>query len=129
MKKFANLYLRTSQGSTPLHIASNDKSTAEDKVVKEMCRFPSVEIIRLLVESGASVNAQDNKGNTPLHIALLLTENRPDILSVQYDIVRELVEAGTDLNITNNENYKACDIFKVEGLKRLVSSLTDDIEI
>ena len=129
VKKFANLDLRTSQGSTPLHIAANDKSTAEDKVVKEMCRFPSVEIIRLLVESGASVNAQDNKGNTPLHIALLLTENRPDILSVQYDIVRELVEAGTDLNITNNENYKACDIFKVEGLKRLVSSLTDDIEI
>lgn len=129
VKKFANLDLRTSQGSTPLHIAASDKSTAEDSVVKETCRFPCIEIIRLLVESGASVNAQDKAGNTPLHIVLQLPENRPEIRSVQFDIVSELVEAGTDLNITNNDNYKPCDLVRGEELKRLVSSLTDDIEM
>ena len=129
VKKFANLDLRTSHGSTPLHLAVSNKSTAEDNLVKETCKFPCVEIIRLLVESGASVNAQDDDGDTPLHVVLQIPETRPEIRSVRFDIVRELVEAGTDLNITNNDSQKPSDLVKGEELKRLVSSLTDDIEM
>jgi hypothetical protein len=46
--------VRTSDGITPLHLAS---------------KFGKIEIARLLIEHGASVEAKDNQGKTPLDFA------------------------------------------------------------
>ena len=63
-----NLY--NAAGQTPLHLASG---------------WGNKRLMRLLIKNGADVNAQDNRGNTPLHYAYnqrtvdLLLQNRADI--------------------------------------------------
>lgn len=56
-----------------------------------------MEIVRLLIKRKANVNAQDEKGVTPL---LLAGGNKNK--SAFEDIVETLVDAGADVNIKNN---------------------------
>ena len=49
----------------------------------------NIELVRLLIQEGADVNAQDEDGESPLHGALARSNN--------YDTVRILVENGADL--------------------------------
>jgi len=69
-----NVHARDAQGRTPLHLSLHDGATA------------------LLVENGASVDAEDDYGNTPLIYACDL-----DCL----DKVQRLVSRGADLNHQN----------------------------
>jgi len=50
-----------------------------------------VECVRLLAEAGASVNAHDDEGNTPLHETFLT------------DVERELLRLGANVNARNDE--------------------------
>jgi ankyrin repeat protein len=50
-----------------------------------------VECVKLLAEAGANVNAQDNRGDTPLH-GIFLT-----------DVEEELLKLGANVNARNNE--------------------------
>lgn len=74
--------------ATPLHIA---------------CANNNFEMIKLLVEHGANVNAVDDKNRTPLYFTLL--HQTYDI-----NIVKYLVENGADVNIQSNimVDSKAC---------------------
>ena len=65
--------VRDFYGNTPLHTIQ---------------RRP--EFIQLLIEYGADVNAQNDRGQTPLHIAF----SRGDV-----EVVRGLIQAGADLNV------------------------------
>lgn len=49
------------------------------------------ECVRLLAEAGADVNARDNLGNTPIHMAFIP------------DIDEELLNLGADVNARNND--------------------------
>ena len=53
--------MKDTESRTPLHFA---------------CGFAHDEIARLLIESGANVEATDSKGNTPLHYAAGYGEGR-----------------------------------------------------
>lgn len=64
----------TVHGTTLLHLAS---------------KTSNLELIRLLIQEGGDVNAQDEDGETPLHWAMAGKGN--------YDIVRMLIENGADL--------------------------------
>lgn len=55
-----------------------------------------VEVIQLLVERGANVNAKNDKGQTALMVA---GEN--------VDVVKALIEAGTDVDLRDNEGNTA----------------------
>lgn len=54
------------------------------------------EVIKLLVERGANVNAQNNKGQTALIVA-----------GQNADAVKALIDAGADVNIRDNEGNTA----------------------
>jgi len=58
------------------------------------------DIIELLVESGANINAQDRDGNTVLHFAV---ENQSP------ELVEYLIDNGVDVRIENNKGEKSFD--------------------
>ncbi|KAL9639003.1 MAG: hypothetical protein Q9164_001204 [Protoblastenia rupestris] len=65
----------TEFGISLLHSASNSRN---------------LELVRLLIQEGADVNAQDEDGDSPLHSAMM----RPD----NYDVARTLIESGADVS-------------------------------
>ena len=79
---------RLADGSTPLTIAAEANHSAE--------------ILRLLVESGADVNAADANGMTPLMIYASKTYNTG---AMDY-----LVAAGADLSLRNSAGKTAADM-------------------
>lgn len=57
--------------------------------------------VRLLIEAGAEVNANDKDGNSPLHIAALCGQTK---------IVQLLLKAGAAANVTNKKSQIPRDI-------------------
>ncbi|GMB07454.1 ankyrin repeat domain-containing protein [Thermolongibacillus altinsuensis] len=78
-----NVKEKDAQGNTPLHYAS-------EKGLREL--------VRLLVENGADVNATNKEGDTPLIVAAQ---------SGQVEIVKFLHEHGADIHHANHEGETA----------------------
>ena len=74
-------------GVTVLHIASKENN--------------ELEIIDLLVKSGANVNAQDAEGFTPLHMAAIHGNLK---------IVKKLVDLEADVNIVTTDGKNAAEL-------------------
>jgi ankyrin repeat protein len=93
------------KGRSPLHVATYKQ-------------FPIT--IQTLLHSGVSVNAKTiEDGQTALHIA---SEN--DSL----DIIRILIDAGSDMNTTDNHGYTLLhNVRKLENLQYLLSIPTIDL--
>jgi ankyrin repeat protein len=82
----ADVSLKDSNGRTPLHVACDVPPSSD----------PSswTEIVKALLRGGADANDKDARGNTALHHAV-------DSKAASIDLVKELVAARADLNVTN----------------------------
>lgn len=58
---------------------------------------PSVPVVKALIAGGADVNAKDEWGNTPLHVAAEWGRS---------EIVKVLIAACADLNVKNNSGKR-----------------------
>ncbi|XP_043472524.1 ankyrin-1-like [Leptopilina heterotoma] len=85
---------------TPLHFAAH---------------IGSVEIIKILLEKGAIVNATNKELNTPLHIAVSKINNLTE------SIIQLLLENGADLKIFNKYNRTPHDMTYNTRIKRILS--------
>lgn len=89
------VHSRDVDGMTPLHWASDRGH---------------IDVIRLLLASGADINAQDLCDNTPLHIAGMAN---------QKEVVRLLIDSKADLTLENADGENAAHVIKRE-LPKLV---------
>ena len=74
------------------------------------------EIVKILVEAGANVDAKNRFGDPALHRAILKGDS---------EMVRILVEAGANVNITNAYGDSALNRAIPEGNKEIVQILAD----
>lgn len=91
---------RTMQGDTLLHLASSKSNSLktqnlfEDGGAQMGNLFPSLEVVRFLIECGARVNASNMHGSTPLHTATCKDNYR-------YQIVELLLRKGAHIDMAN----------------------------
>ena len=71
-------------------------------------RVPSAEIITLLLDAGAEVNAADQQGNTPLHMAAAPGAGWNNPSDVGF--IKALLDAGADTTAVNDDGDTACDV-------------------
>ncbi len=76
--------------NSPLHLAIESMHKAKNP--QDIKKFKK--IINQLIEAGADVNAQNNRGETPLHASI---EYYQDIA-----IIKQLLKAGANVNIQDN---------------------------
>lgn len=119
---------RDRKGQTALFAAGEYRNSDKDGA--------RVEIVRLLVDAGADVNARDEDGNTPLH-ETFLTDVEEELLMLGADVNARNKEGetpifttvddaaiplflahGADLNIRNNEGLTVLDAAKDKGPAR-----------
>ncbi len=105
----------------PLHFAIVKGYTHRDRDSGNENATSFGVIINALLERAAKdtriINAQDSKGNTPLHYAAVHRD---------LGLVEKLKNAGADITITNNQGQKPADLLNITYIeaKKILSSIT-----
>ncbi|CAJ0950035.1 unnamed protein product, partial [Mesorhabditis belari] len=87
-------------------VDSIDSASTKNTLLNWAADFGTVDIVRILCDSGATINAANAKGDTPLHAALRKTDE---------EIVRQLLSHGADPNKKNNKGEDAFTIAEAKG--------------
>ncbi|XP_070543126.1 protein fem-1 homolog C-like [Ptychodera flava] len=95
---------RGAKGYTLLHLACDKETSSVGRY--PVCSFPSLDVVQLLVECGASVNAVDTERNTPLHIAAMNSNNNTD------KIIQYLITQGAHFDSCNAEHKTPPDLVR-----------------
>ena len=81
-----------------------------------ICVFPSMDVIRLLIECGADPNARDNDLNTALHVAASASAK-----PAKAALVQTLLECGVHLDAVNREGKAFSDVLRAQPIHELVN--------
>ncbi|KAM5238320.1 protein fem-1 homolog A [Ctenodactylus gundi] len=98
---------RGRNGFTPLHMAVDRETTNVGRY--RVGTFPSLHVVKVLLDCGADPDSRDFDNNTPLHIAA--QNNCPAIMST-------LIEAGAHMDATNAFKKTACELLDEKLLAR-----------
>jgi len=86
----------------------------KDKKLIEASYNGNIEIVKLLIETGADINAKNNYGSTSLMYASKIGHKK---------IVLLLIEAGADINAKNNYGYTVLMFATANNYKDIVALL------
>ena len=114
---------------TPLHLAAGKgrisiEGLIQEEAAKESARL-RLQLIELLLDAGASIEARDSEGQTPLHTAVEASRSAT--------VVEALLDSGADINATDDAGrtplHIAVDIplSWVEGVVELLLDRGADI--
>jgi len=111
---FIKVGARGRGGATPLHLACSRDSSAVGRY--PICQFPSAEVVSLLLECGADIEAKDNEDNFPLHTA---ASNKP----AKPNVVATLLDSGGHLDAVNGEGRTFGQLLRGQPLHEVVKVL------
>lgn len=105
------LDVKLRDGQRLLHLAVNGVSPVDDFHTSDVCKFPCLDTVKLLLHCGASVDCFDCERNTPLHtLAYTFQVFRPasnDLLIKVEEITKLFIDAGIHLDSVNCEGQTA----------------------
>lgn len=127
----ANLDLPDREGNTALHQAFSPLLKRDCEFEHGVFRHQTAETgycanlkpadpqsVRAILNAGASVNALNERGDTPLHYAVLSSKNLAPVL--------DLIHSGSDVNIPNRDGYTPLHIAAfVLGEEEVVKALIE----
>ena len=98
-------------GQRLLHLAVNGVSPVDDFHTSDVCKFPCLDTVKLLLHCGARVDCFDCERNTPLHtLAATFQVFRPastELLSRVEEITKLFIGAGIHLDCVNGDGQTA----------------------
>ena len=112
--EFLRVGARGRNGATPLHLACSRDSSSVGRY--PICVFPSLDVIRLLIECGADPDARDNDLNTALHVAASASAK-----PAKSALVQTLLELGGHLDSVNREGKSFSDVLRGQPIHELVN--------
>jgi ankyrin repeat protein len=105
-----------------VNVPSDNKAIGKPYALHVACKTlgPSVEIVKYLIEKGATVNVEDNFGSSPF-IALVMSHDTTNRLT----IAQLLIEKGADINNISKGGGSvlgyACEYNLIDVVKLLIS--------
>lgn len=77
--------------------------------------------MKLIMNAGGYVNAVNNKGNTPLHLAVTYKPSTGG-LQVLRDVVETLLDGGVHEDLVNSDGKTAMDVAGTDEARRILSA-------
>lgn len=116
--------IKLRDGQTLLHLAVNGVTPIDDFHTNDVCRFPCLDTVKLLIHCGASTANVDCERNTPLHtLTSTLQTLRPlsqDLITVVEEITNIFLEAGVHLDAVNIDGLTAAQICSSNAIESLI---------
>lgn len=116
--------LKLRDGQDLIHLACNGVSPVDDFHTSDVCKFPCLETVKLLLHCGASVDSLDNDRNTPLHTlgATFPTFRNAtsELVSKAEEIIKLFVKAGIHLDCVNVDGATASRTCSMQQLESFI---------
>jgi tankyrase len=126
---------------------ANDRDRLDKTPLHRAVSFKQMEVMALLLEFGADINAQDTTGMTPLHVAAMLGRGDEAAWLLEHGadpmardsfgdtplhttaifgggkVVKPLLARGADLRVTNQEGLTALDLAQRYDQEKMIQYL------
>ena len=114
LQRFLRSSPRTRDGNTLLHLA------AWHEIVSHVYKVPCVKTMKLILHAGCNVNAVNNEGNTPLHLAVTFKPG-PEQVEILKEMLELLLDVGADTKLANTKGQTAMDYCETDEARRILS--------
>ena len=125
MTDFVQGFLRLnpccSDGNTLLHLAAWHETSIKEDKVRRVCKLPCVETMKLILHAGCDVNAVNNEGNTPLHLAVTFKPADPEEVAILSEMLLLLLDIGADPKLANKNGQTPLNSCETDEARRILS--------
>ena len=90
--------------------------------------FPVLDALKLLLEAGCDVNAVNNEGNTPLHLAVTLKPSNERV-HIFTNMLKVLFDGGAHHDFVNNDGKTPMDMAQTDEARMILSSEKRKLEL
>jgi len=121
IQRFLSLNPRIQNGNTLLHLSVWYKTPTDEDHVAGVCKYPCTKTTKLIINAGGNVNAVNNEGNTPLHLAVTFKPSSAGDLQEMRDILGALLDAGANAELVNKDGKTALDVAEADEFCRILT--------
>ena len=122
LQRFLCLEPRTRDGNTLLHLAVWHKTPVREFAsLREVCKLPCVETMKLILHAGCDVNSVNTQGNTPLHLAVTFMPG-PEQVDILKEMLEFLLDLGADTKLVDKNGQTVMDCCETDEARSILSA-------